>query len=44
MSGGGQARHEISVERVVPGGEGLGRVGVVVALVSGALPGDRVVA
>jgi tRNA/tmRNA/rRNA uracil-C5-methylase (TrmA/RlmC/RlmD family) len=40
----GAARHEVSIERVVPGGEGLGRVGGVVALVSGALPGDRVVA
>ena len=28
----------------MPGGDGLGRVGGVVALVSGALPGDRVVA
>ncbi len=38
------ARHEVSIERVVPGGEGLGRVGAVVALVAGALPGDLVVA
>ncbi len=44
MSGSGAARHEIAIERVVPGGDGLGRVGGVVALVSGALPGDRVVA
>ena len=33
---------EVLVERVVPGGEGLGRIGGVVTLVSGALPGDRV--
>src|SRR5512141_57144 len=33
---------ETVVERVVPGGEGLARVGGVVTLVSGALPGDRV--
>lgn len=44
MSGQGTGRHEVLIERVVPGGEGLGRVGPVVALVSGALPGDRVVA
>jgi len=44
MSGRGAARHEVSIERVVPGGEGLGRAGGVVALVSGALPGDRVAA
>jgi 23S rRNA (uracil1939-C5)-methyltransferase len=30
------------IERVVPGGEGLARVGGTVALVAGALPGDRV--
>lgn len=44
MGGRGRARHEISIERVVPGGEGFGRLGGVVALVSGALPGDMVVA
>ena len=33
---------ELQVERVVPGGAGLGRVDGVVALVEGALPGDRV--
>jgi 23S rRNA (uracil1939-C5)-methyltransferase len=33
---------EVEIERVVPGGAGLGRVEGRVALVSGALPGDRV--
>lgn len=33
---------DVIVERVVPGGDGLGRLGGVVALVSGGLPGDRV--
>jgi 23S rRNA (uracil1939-C5)-methyltransferase len=33
---------EAVVERVVPGGEGLGRTDGVVTLVAGALPGDRV--
>ncbi|MEO8585045.1 MAG: TRAM domain-containing protein [Acidobacteriota bacterium] len=33
---------EAVIERVVPGGEGLARIGGVVTLVSGALPGDRV--
>ena len=33
---------EAVVERVVPGGEGLARLGGVVTLVAGALPGDRV--
>ncbi|MFI5182574.1 MAG: class I SAM-dependent RNA methyltransferase [Thermoanaerobaculia bacterium] len=44
MAGQGAGRHEVSIERVVPGGEGLGRVGSVVALVAGVLPGDRVAA
>ncbi len=34
---------ELTVERVVPGGDGLGRLDGAVTLVSGALPGDRVV-
>jgi 23S rRNA (uracil1939-C5)-methyltransferase len=33
---------ETVIERVVPGGEGLARVGGVVTLVAGGLPGDRV--
>jgi 23S rRNA (uracil1939-C5)-methyltransferase len=33
---------EASIERVVPGGEGLARTNGVVTLVTGALPGDRV--
>src|SRR5450631_1742607 len=33
---------EVLVERVVPGGEGLARIGGVVTLVPGGLPGDRV--
>src|SRR5512140_2086965 len=33
---------EAVIERVVPGGEGLARIGGVVALVPGGLPGDRV--
>lgn len=33
---------EVVVERVVPGGEGLARIGGVVTLVPGVLPGDRV--
>ena len=33
---------QATVERVVPGGEGLARTGGVVTLVAGALPGDRV--
>lgn len=33
---------ELTVERVVPGGEGLARDGGVVVLVDGGLPGDRV--
>ncbi len=33
---------EVVIERVVPGGEGLARLSGVVALVPGALPGDRV--
>jgi 23S rRNA (uracil1939-C5)-methyltransferase len=44
MNGRGAARKNVSIERVVPGGEGLGRVDGVVALISGALPGDHVVA
>ena len=32
---------EVNVERVVPGGEGLARLGGPVILVSGGLPGDR---
>jgi len=35
---------EVTVERVVPGGDGLAHVDGVVALVAGALPGDRVIA
>ena len=34
--------HDLEVERVVPGGAGLARVNGRVALVEGALPGDRV--
>ena len=34
---------EMTVERVVPGGAGLGRLDGIVTLVPGALPGDRVV-
>lgn len=37
-------RRELTIERVVPGGAGLGRLDGVVALVEGALPGDRVAA
>ncbi len=33
---------EVVIERVVPGGDGLGRVDGAVALVAGALPGERV--
>jgi len=33
---------EAAIERVVPGGEGLGRTDGVVTLVAGGLPGDRV--
>ncbi len=33
---------DLVVERVVPGGEGLARLGGVVTLVSGALPGDSI--
>jgi 23S rRNA (uracil1939-C5)-methyltransferase len=33
---------EALIERVVPGGEGLARIGGVVTLVPGGLPGDRV--
>jgi len=33
---------EALIERVVPGGEGLARIGGVVVLVPGGLPGDRV--
>lgn len=33
---------ELTIERVVPGGEGLARADGVVVLVSGGLPGDRV--
>ncbi|HKC25459.1 MAG TPA: TRAM domain-containing protein, partial [Thermoanaerobaculia bacterium] len=33
---------EVGIDRVVPGGSGLGRVDGRVALVSGGLPGDRV--
>ena len=33
---------DVTIERVVPGGEGLARTGGVVTLVAGALPGDRV--
>jgi 23S rRNA (uracil1939-C5)-methyltransferase len=33
---------EALIERVVPGGDGLARIGGVVALVPGGLPGDRV--
>ena len=33
---------DVLIERVVPGGEGLARLGGVVTLVAGALPGDRV--
>ena len=33
---------ELTIERVVPGGSGLGRLDGAVALVDGALPGDRV--
>lgn len=32
---------ELTIERVVPGGSGLGRLDGVVTLVSGGLPGDR---
>jgi len=32
---------EVTVERVVPGGSGLGRIDGAVTLVSGGLPGDR---
>lgn len=35
---------ELTIERVVPGGAGLARVDGAVALVEGALPGDRVLA
>lgn len=35
-------RRELDVERVVPGGSGLGRLDGAVTLVPGALPGDRV--
>ena len=34
---------ELTIERVVPGGSGLGRIDGAVVLVGGALPGDRVV-
>ena len=33
---------ELTIERVVPGGAGLGRLDGVVTLVNGGLPGDRV--
>ncbi len=33
---------EVLIERVVPGGEGLARIGGIVTLVRGGLPGDRV--
>lgn len=44
MSGAPEASEtiELLVERVVPGGEGLGRHEGLVVLVEGALPGDRV--
>ncbi|HQR45885.1 MAG TPA: hypothetical protein PK598_07700, partial [Thermoanaerobaculia bacterium] len=44
MTPAGRFSRELTVERVVPGGEGLGRVEGVVALVEGGLPGDRVLA
>ena len=34
---------ELTIERVVPGGSGLGRIDGAVTLVAGGLPGDRVV-
>jgi len=39
-----EVRQELTIERVVPGGAGLARVGGLVALVSGAFPGDLVLA
>ena len=35
---------DVTIERIVPGGEGLGHVDGIVALVRGAYPGDRVTA
>ena len=35
-------RADVLIERVVPGGDGLARLSGIVALVGGALPGDRV--
>jgi 23S rRNA (uracil1939-C5)-methyltransferase len=35
---------EVVIDRMVPGGEGLGRVDGIVALVQGGTPGDRVIA